>query len=93
MTKPDKLASDGNHYRLTNERNPDYNYGKGRIPDWVKEQRFSWHGVDYMYNGEMDFETFYYNYCETLSGIDESIGAIIRYLKELKLPKHLPLTS
>ncbi len=23
-------------------------------PPWVEEQRYSWHGVDYMYHGEMD---------------------------------------
>ena len=82
MTKPEMLEIKGKNYKLVNEQNPDYNYGKGRIPDWVKEQRFSWHGVDYMYNGDMDFETFYYNYCETLSGIDESVGEIISFLKE-----------
>ena len=81
-TKPEMLQSGSKHYKPANENNPDYNYGKGRIPDWVKEQRFSWHGVDYMYNGGMDFESFYINYCETLSGIDESIGAIVNYLKE-----------
>ena len=42
-------------------------------PRWVKEQRNSWHGVDYMYHGEMDFDTFYKRYCETLLGIDDSI--------------------
>jgi N-acetylglucosamine-6-sulfatase len=81
ITKPEMLESDGKYYKLSNEHNPDYNYGKGRIPDWVKEQRFSWHGVDYMYNGQMDFESFFHTYCETLSGIDESIGEIISYLK------------
>ncbi len=82
ITKPDSLELNGKNYKIYNENNPDYNYGEGRIPDWVKEQRFSWHGVDYMYNGNMKFEEFYYNYCETLLGIDESIGRIIDYLKE-----------
>jgi N-acetylglucosamine-6-sulfatase len=82
LTKPEMLESEGKPLKIINEHNPDYSYGKGRIPDWVKEQRFSWHGVDYMYNGEMDFETFYRSYCETLLGIDESIGTIIDYLKQ-----------
>jgi N-acetylglucosamine-6-sulfatase len=83
ITKPEKLTDDdSSYYKLKNEQNPEYSYGKGRIPDWVKEQRFSWHGVDYMYNGEMDFESFYYKYCETLSAVDESLGTIINYLKE-----------
>ncbi len=51
-------------------------------PQWVKEQRNSWHGVDYMYHGSMDFDTFYRRYCETLLGIDESIGRILDRLEE-----------
>jgi N-acetylglucosamine-6-sulfatase len=55
-------------------------YGKGRTPDWQKMQRESWHGVDYMYHGEMDFADFYRRYCETLLGVDESIGGVLSYL-------------
>ncbi|MEL6865338.1 MAG: sulfatase [Bacteroidota bacterium] len=55
-------------------------YGEGRTPDWQKMQRESWHGVDYMYHGRMDFETFFKRYCETLKGVDESIGAMLDYL-------------
>jgi arylsulfatase A-like enzyme len=51
-------------------------------PAWVKEQRNSWHGVDYMYHGAMDFDTFYKRYCETLLGIDESIGRILKCLEK-----------
>jgi arylsulfatase A-like enzyme len=51
-------------------------------PQWVKEQRNSWHGVDYMYHGQMDFETFYRRYCETLLSIDDSIGRVLECLKE-----------
>ena len=58
----------------------EYNYSD--VPDWVKKQRYSWHGVDYMYHGEMDFDEFYRNYCETLLAVDESIGEIIAYLEE-----------
>jgi N-acetylglucosamine-6-sulfatase len=50
-------------------------------PRWVKEQRNSWHGVDFMYHGQMDFDTFYKRYCETLLGVDESIGRVLDYLK------------
>ncbi|MFL2874090.1 MAG: sulfatase-like hydrolase/transferase, partial [Pseudohongiellaceae bacterium] len=28
-------------------------YGNSRLPDWVKAQRESWHGVDYMYHGRI----------------------------------------
>jgi len=53
---------------------------KGK-PQWVKEQRNSWHGVDHMYHGQMDFDTFYRRYCETLLSVDESIGRVIKYLE------------
>jgi N-acetylglucosamine-6-sulfatase len=52
-------------------------------PAWVKEQRNSWHGVDYMYHGQMDFDTFYKRYCETLLSIDDSIGRLLDCLKEM----------
>ncbi len=58
------------------------------LPDWVKRQRNSWHGVDYMYNGAMTFDEFYRNYLETLLGIDESIGRVLAYLEENDLLKN-----
>lgn len=51
-------------------------------PDWVRAQRNSWHGVDYMYHGQMDFDTFYRRYCETVRGIDDSIGRILQYIED-----------
>jgi N-acetylglucosamine-6-sulfatase len=57
---------------------------KGK-PRWVREQRNSWHGVDYMYHGQMDFDTFYRRYCETLLSVDESIGRVIKYLEDNNL--------
>ncbi len=63
--------------------NTEENY-KGK-PRWVKEQRNSWHGVDHMYHGQMDFDTFYRRYCETLLSVDESIGRVIKYLESNNL--------
>lgn len=57
-------------------------YGKGRAPDWQKMQRESWHGVDYMYHGEISFSNFYRSYCEALLAVDESIGSVLNYLDE-----------
>jgi len=37
--------------------NAEENY-KGK-PSWVKAQRNSWHGVDFMYHGTMAFDGFY----------------------------------
>lgn len=56
-------------------------------PEWVKQQRNSWHGVDYMYHGELEFDQFYKRYCETLLALDESIGTVINTLKESGLDK------
>lgn len=56
-------------------------------PDWVKAQRNSWHGVDYMYHGHMDFDTFYRRYCETLLAVDDSIGSVLGTLEKLGIDK------
>ncbi len=69
LTYPDSMADTEENYR-----------GK---PRWVKEQRNSWHGVDYMYHGQIDFDTFYRRYCETLLGLDESIGRVLDALESL----------
>jgi N-acetylglucosamine-6-sulfatase len=67
-------------YPVTMADTPENYRGK---PAWVKEQRNSWHGVDYMYHGQMDFDTFYKRYCETLLSIDESIGRVLDCLQDL----------
>jgi arylsulfatase A-like enzyme len=58
--------------------NTEANY-RGK-PRWVYDQRFGWHGVDYMYHGAMDFEEFYRRYTETLLALDESVGRVLDYL-------------
>ena len=60
-------------------------YGEEMHPDWVKAQRESWHGVDYAYHGRIPWLENVTNYCETLRGVDESIGAVMAYLKEAGL--------
>ena len=51
------------------------------IPDWVKNQRYSWHGVDYLYHGELSFIDFYRQYLETLLAVDESVGKVLSFLE------------
>ena len=53
---------------------------RGR-PDWVRRQRNSWHGVDGMYNKTVKFDDFYRDYCRTLAGVDESVGALVAELE------------
>ncbi|HVS63997.1 MAG TPA: sulfatase [Thermoanaerobaculia bacterium] len=50
-------------------------------PRWVQAQRFSWHGVDYAYHGQFDFDTFYRRYAETLLALDESVGRVLDFLE------------
>lgn len=63
-------------------------YGIDRMPDWVKEQRESWHGVDYCYFGRTDWESEARRYCQCLTSMDASIGHILDYLKKTGLDKN-----
>ncbi len=88
MFKPAKRHEgvyDGKTIELptTYSQTKDEEYKELGWPEWVKEQRYSWHGVDYMYhntNGTFDYNV--QKYCETLLGVDESVGAIMDWLKE-----------
>ncbi|WP_019988879.1 sulfatase family protein [Rudanella lutea] len=61
------------------------------IPNWVKQQRGSWHGVDYMYHGQMDFNNFYRRYAETLLGVDDSVGRVLKWLEDNGLDQNTML--
>ncbi|MBI2434969.1 MAG: sulfatase [Candidatus Hydrogenedentes bacterium] len=61
----------------------DENY-RGK-PQWVRAQRASWHGVDGMYNKEVDFDDFVVQYAETLRAVDDSVGRVVDTLRELEL--------
>lgn len=51
------------------------------IPEWVRKQRYSWHGVDHMYHGTIPFDNFYHLYLETLQAVDESVEKMIAWVK------------
>ena len=61
-------------------------------PDWVFQQRFSWHGVDYMYHNREDhpqtLDEIITDYSETLLGVDESISRVLDYLVENDLAEN-----
>lgn len=63
--------------------NTESNY-RGK-PHWVEEQRYSWHGVDYAYHGQLDFDDFYRRYAEALLAVDESVGRVLDYLEDAGL--------
>ncbi len=52
-------------------------------PRWVRDQRNSWHGVDFPYHSALDIEKYYKSYCETLAGVDDSVGRVMRQLEAM----------
>lgn len=68
-TPPDTMANTEANYR--------------HKPRWVRDQRNSWHGVDYAYhNAKTPVEQLYKDYCETLLAVDESVGRVMTWLKD-----------
>ena len=63
--------------------NPEVNYDD--IPRWVKEQRYSWHGVDYAYHGQYSMDTIVWRYTEALHSMDREIGRVLTYLEQNEL--------
>jgi N-acetylglucosamine-6-sulfatase len=65
-------------------KNIEQNY-EGK-PDWVKEQRYSWHGVEHMYHGRDDhprtIDDIIPRYSESLMAVDESIDRVLTFLEE-----------
>lgn len=57
---------------------PDNYVGK---PLWVRNQRNSWHGVDFPYHSQIDIAEYRRNYYRTLLSVDESIGKLMAELK------------
>lgn len=51
------------------------------IPFWVRNQRHSWHGVDFMYHGAIQFDDFYRRYLGTLQAVDESVGRVMDWVR------------
>ncbi|MCB5186091.1 sulfatase [Methylobacillus gramineus] len=57
-------------------------------PMWVKNQRNSWHGVDYPYNSNLEIEQYQRDYYETLRAVDDSVGRVREWLKQNGLDKN-----
>lgn len=58
----------------------DGDMARGR-PMWVRNQRNSWHGVEYPYHSSLDIAHFYKQYAEALCSVDDSIGRVLDALK------------
>jgi N-acetylglucosamine-6-sulfatase len=48
----------------------------------VRNQRNSWHGIDFPYHGTLDVAEYYRRYGETLLSVDDSIGRVMDVLAE-----------
>lgn len=63
-------------------------------PRWVRERRYSIHGVDHMETGNFDldpvpdFNTLFHRYCETIHSMDENIGRLLDYLAKSGLAQN-----
>ncbi len=51
-------------------------------PMWLKNQRNSWHGVEFSYHQDTDIAEHYRLYCEALLSVDESIAKVRQWLKD-----------
>jgi len=63
-------------------------------PHWVRERRFSIHGIDHMQTGPFDkdpvpdFDDLYHRYCETVHGLDENLGRVLDWLDRTGLSRN-----
>ncbi|MCP4849490.1 MAG: sulfatase [Verrucomicrobiaceae bacterium] len=54
---------------------------------WIRERRYGIHGIDHMETGAFDkdpvpsFDNLYWRFCETIHGLDENVGRVIKTLK------------
>ena len=60
---------------------------KGK-PMWVKNQRNSWHGVNFPYHSELDVQEYKRQYHRALSAVDDSLGRINEWLKANNLDQN-----
>ena len=61
------------------QANTEENY-EGK-PMWVKNQRNSWHGVDFPYHSSLDVQEYKMQYHRALSAVDESLGRAFAWLE------------
>lgn len=52
-------------------------------PRWRRDQRNSWHGVDFPYHSALDIAEYYRRYAETLRSVDDSVGRVMAELEAM----------
>ena len=71
--------------RPASEANTEANFGDK--PRWLRDQRNSWHGVDFPYHSDLNIEQYYKRYCEALCSVDDSVGRVLQKLKAMGIYK------
>ncbi len=56
---------------------------ENNAPRWVRDQRNSWHGIDFSYHSNNGLEYLYRRYCESLLAVDDSVGRVLEKLKQM----------
>jgi len=80
ITRPETSARTERNYRTQ--------------PNWVRERRYSIHGIDHMETGPFDhdpvpsYDDWYHSYAEAVHSIDENLGRVLDYLTETGLAKN-----
>ena len=52
-------------------------------PRWVRDQRNSWHGIDFSYHSDKGLDYLYRRYCESVLAVDDSVGRVMEQLKKM----------
>ncbi len=52
-------------------------------PRWVRDQRNSWHGIDFSYHSDKGLDYLYRRYCESVLAVDDSVGRVLQQLKDM----------
>ena len=56
---------------------------QSNAPRWVRDQRNSWHGIDFSYHSDKGLDYLYRRYCETILAVDDSVGRVKAKLKQM----------
>ncbi|MEL7267759.1 MAG: sulfatase, partial [Planctomycetota bacterium] len=56
---------------------------ENNTPRWVRDQRNSWHGIDFSYHSDKGLDYLYRRYCESILAVDDSIGRVMQQLKDM----------
>lgn len=52
-------------------------------PRWVRDQRNSWHGIDFSYHSDKGLDYLYRRYCESVLAVDDGVGRVMEQLKKM----------